>query len=198
MALNHYLLLGIPPDADQQRIKAAFRSLAKRFHPDANQGSETATELFRQINEAYRVLSNPEARRKYDQKLKAGQPGSPSPSGSAANRFTSAAPEDKFNRFLNSLLDALFGPPERSPPRADCAEQASPRTKEAPRKRRKPAFSFYFHLAMEQQKASYQRGEDGIFRAAPKRPAPCGGGKGGMPRGMLLVLLTALLSWLQV
>ena len=69
MALNYYRLLGIPPDAGQRRIKSAYRSLAKRFHPDRNSGSETAAELFRQANQAYRVLSDPALRAHYDKKL---------------------------------------------------------------------------------------------------------------------------------
>ncbi len=75
MALNYYRLLGIPPDADQQRIKSVYRSLAKRFHPDANRGSEAAAELFRQVNQAYKVLSDPVTRANYDKKLGIDQAG---------------------------------------------------------------------------------------------------------------------------
>jgi len=199
MARNYYLLLGIPPDADQARIKTVYRSLAKRFHPDANQGSETAAELFRQINEAYRILSNPKAREKYDRTLKAEEQ-LRRPQESAAPSPGGGEPEEKFNRFLNSLLDALFGPPERSPNAETTLKRTAPKPKTAVKKRRKPAFSFYFHLAMESQNTLYQRGQDGIYRSAPKArngSAPRGG-FGRVPGvGVLPLLLTALLSFLR-
>ena len=68
MALNYYRLLGIPPDSGQKKIKSAYRSLSKRFHPDRNKGSETAAELFRQVNHAYQILSDPKRRKLYDEK----------------------------------------------------------------------------------------------------------------------------------
>jgi|GEM_PF-1168655 len=194
MALNYYLLLGIPPDADQRRIRAAYRSLAKRFHPDANRGSEAAAELFRQINEAYRVLSDTEAREKYHRKLqKEQQPVS-------VESRPKSEPDEKFNNFLNSLLDAIFGPLEQPPRRAARENQAPPKQTAAPKKRRKPAFSFYFHLALEKQNAPYELGKDGIYRPPPisRKTTGQGNGFGRMPRGSLvLVLLTALLSLLK-
>lgn len=64
-----YAVLGIPRIADGEEIKQAYRSLAKRFHPDSGT-DEASTERFQAIEEAYRVLSNPPQRREYDHKLK--------------------------------------------------------------------------------------------------------------------------------
>jgi curved DNA-binding protein len=64
---DYYKILGVSRDADQKEIKRAFRRLARTFHPDVNPEDEHAEERFKEINEAYEVLSDPEKRRKYDQ-----------------------------------------------------------------------------------------------------------------------------------
>lgn len=61
-----YELLGVPRDAAEADIKAAFRRLALRLHPDKNPDDPTAHERFTQLNQAYQILSDPEKRRTYD------------------------------------------------------------------------------------------------------------------------------------
>lgn len=61
-----YNVLGIPRNASPDDIKKAYRGLARRWHPDKNQGDEAAAEKFRDITEAYRTLSDAEKRRRYD------------------------------------------------------------------------------------------------------------------------------------
>jgi curved DNA-binding protein len=64
---DYYRVLGISEDADQKDIKKAFRRLARKCHPDVNPDNPQAEEHFKEINEAYEVLSDPEKRQKYDQ-----------------------------------------------------------------------------------------------------------------------------------
>jgi curved DNA-binding protein len=64
---DYYATLGVPRDADQKQVKSAFRKLARKHHPDVNPNDPSATERFREINEAYEVLSDPEKRRRYDE-----------------------------------------------------------------------------------------------------------------------------------
>ncbi len=63
---DYYKILGVAKDASADEIKKAFRRLAIKYHPDKNKGDEAAAERFKEINEAYAVLSNPEKRRQYD------------------------------------------------------------------------------------------------------------------------------------
>jgi curved DNA-binding protein len=63
---DYYETLGVKRDADEKAIKRAFRRLARQYHPDVNPGDTSAEERFKEINEAYEVLSDPEKRGKYD------------------------------------------------------------------------------------------------------------------------------------
>ena len=64
---DYYKSLGVSKTADQDEIKKAFRKLARQHHPDLNPGNKAAEEKFKEINEAYEVLSDPAKRQKYDQ-----------------------------------------------------------------------------------------------------------------------------------
>ena len=64
---DYYKILGVPRDADEKTIKAAYRRLARKYHPDVNKGDPKAEDKFKEINEAYEVLKDPEKRARYDQ-----------------------------------------------------------------------------------------------------------------------------------
>ena len=66
MKRDYYEILGIDKHADAQAIKKAFRKLAKKYHPDSNEGNAQAAERFKEVNEAYDVLGDEEKRNLYD------------------------------------------------------------------------------------------------------------------------------------
>ncbi|RME60400.1 MAG: J domain-containing protein [Caldilineae bacterium] len=63
---DYYRILGVSKDADEKEIKKAYRKLARQYHPDMNPGDAEAEQRFKEISEAYAVLSDPEKRKKYD------------------------------------------------------------------------------------------------------------------------------------
>ena len=63
---DYYAVLGVAPEADEKTIRDAYRKLARQYHPDVNPGDQQAEERFKEINEAYEVLSDVDKRKLYD------------------------------------------------------------------------------------------------------------------------------------
>lgn len=76
--MSYYETLGVSKDANETDIKKAYRKLAVKYHPDKNPGNKEAEEKFKEINEAYEILSDSEKRKKYDMYGKEGLNGGPS------------------------------------------------------------------------------------------------------------------------
>ncbi|MFO8030029.1 MAG: J domain-containing protein [Cyclonatronaceae bacterium] len=64
---DYYSILGVKKGASKEEIKKAYRKLARKYHPDVNQGDDTAVKKFKEVSEAYEVLGNEENRKLYDQ-----------------------------------------------------------------------------------------------------------------------------------
>ncbi len=63
---DYYALLGVASDASEKEIKKAYRKLAQQYHPDTNAGDAAAESRFKEVNEAYEVIGDPETRKEYD------------------------------------------------------------------------------------------------------------------------------------
>ena len=64
---DYYSTLGVAKTATEKEIKQAYRKLARKHHPDVNPGDKSAETRFKEINEAYEVLGDPDKRKKYDE-----------------------------------------------------------------------------------------------------------------------------------
>ena len=64
---DYYEILGVPKTADEREIKKAYKRLAMKFHPDRNQGDKEAEAKFKEIKEAYEILTDAQKRAAYDQ-----------------------------------------------------------------------------------------------------------------------------------
>ncbi len=90
-AKSYYEILGVPRNVDGEKLRSAYRALAKKYHPDVNPGNKTAEERFKEISGAYEVLSDARKKEAYDRGLssEAGRAGA-KPSRENVSRHTTA------------------------------------------------------------------------------------------------------------
>jgi curved DNA-binding protein len=114
---DYYRVLGVTPKATDDEIKKAFRTLARKHHPDVAKDKKAAEEKFKEINEANEVLSNPESRRKFDQlgeNWKTGAESRPPP-GRSEGRFAGRGARGGENDFqfkgtgFSDFFEQFFG-----------------------------------------------------------------------------------------
>ena len=119
---DYYATLGVPKTASAKEIKQAFRRLARKHHPDVNPGDRGSEGKFKELNEAYEVLSNPDTRKKYDelganwrQYEQAGPGGGPfagQPPGGQYRTMTQEEMEDLFDAGgspFSDFFNTFFG-----------------------------------------------------------------------------------------
>ena len=106
---DYFQVLGVDRSADADAIKRAFRKLARQYHPDVNPGDASAEARFKEISEAYEVLSDPDKRRRYEQFgqywSQAGAQG-----GAAPGMDVDFGRYGNFDDFINDLLGRFGGP----------------------------------------------------------------------------------------
>ncbi len=108
MKKEYYEVLGVPRAATKDEIKKAYRKLALQFHPDKNPDNKDAEEHFKEVNEAYEVLSNDDKRRRYDQFGHAGV-GSSAASGGGGQHGGGADINDIFSAFNDMFTGGRRG-----------------------------------------------------------------------------------------
>ncbi|MDO4263449.1 MAG: chaperone protein DnaJ, partial [Deinococcus sp.] len=107
---DYYEVLGVSRSASDSDIKSAYRRLAKQYHPDKNAGDETAADKFKEIGEAYAVLSDPQKRQAYDQFGHTGQvpPGGHPGGGFQGGDFGGFDPS-QFSDFFQEMFGGRAG-----------------------------------------------------------------------------------------
>ena len=116
-AIDHWAVLGLDPGADTAALKRAFRAQARRWHPDLNGNDPVAEERFKQVNEAYAVLSDPRRRRAWEAGLGDGETDD---AHGPADPFATGFPT------FETYLDALFGGRRRPEPEPEEEADARP------------------------------------------------------------------------
>jgi molecular chaperone DnaJ len=106
---DYYDVLGVQRGCDDAGLKAAFRKLAMEHHPDRNGGCENASGRFKEINEAYSVLSDPQKRAAYDRFGHAGVNGN----GGGPGGFAGGDMNDIFNEVFGDVFGDMFGGRQR-------------------------------------------------------------------------------------
>jgi molecular chaperone DnaJ len=106
---DYYKVLGVSKDASPDDIKKAYRKLAIKYHPDKNPGNKSAEEKFKEISNAYEVLSDPDKRKTYDQQ------GMEGVKDMGFQGFTNN--DDIFSHFSDIFADYSFGMRETGPER---------------------------------------------------------------------------------
>ncbi|HPR63093.1 MAG TPA: J domain-containing protein [Thermoanaerobaculia bacterium] len=133
MSKDYYKILGVSRKASRNEIKKAYRRLARKYHPDVNPGDKKSEEMFKQISEAYSVLSDSEKRKRYDEAGTEGFSHGAHPGGGEGHVWRTVSPEggadpadfDFFSRFtgFGDMFSSIFSSERQSGERVSTRTQ---------------------------------------------------------------------------
>lgn len=155
-AKDYYGILGVGRDASPEEIKKAYRRLARKHHPDANKDDPDAREKFKEISEAYRVLSDPDKRAQYDRFGRT--------AGAAGQGGFGPGDFGGFSSAFDDLFDAFFG---------------GARTGHRPGPRREAGADLAARMTIEFSEAAF--GAEKKLRVPRNESCPTCGGSGAEP-----------------
>ena len=124
---SYYQILGVAKDASEKEIQRAFRRLARKCHPDVNPGQQDTAERFKEINEAYQVLSDPDERKRYDINGRGFRFAGPITWHFESGGFSGGSPFDAGMNPFDEILDSLLGGRGEGPFRGAFGGRRSPR-----------------------------------------------------------------------
>ncbi len=181
---DYYKILGLPKTATDKEIKAAYRKLARQFHPDVNPGDKSAEDKFKNVGEAYEVLSDADKRAKYDQfgdEWKSYSQGAPTGAGPGGYRggvrteydFGGAGGGAGIDDFLSSLFGGAAGGGQAGGPGAGFGGFSSGRP--AARSARQPSLQEVEQTAEISLEEAYKGTSKSFTVSIPETCGRCGG-----------------------
>src|ERR1700678_1985332 len=111
---DYYEILGLPRGSSPEEMKKAYRKLAVQFHPDKNPGDKKAEDRFKELSEAYEVLSDPQKKQMYDQFGHAANAGGAGGGGFDFSQGFNGSINDIFGDIFGDLFGGAAGGPGRS------------------------------------------------------------------------------------
>lgn len=192
--IDFYAVLGVPPNVSDDALRAAFRALALRMHPDLFPNDADAQQRFAMVTQAYEVLRDPERRAKYDQIRNVGQrPGTPPPTPQRGMTIPEAPRPTMFSVFRPPDAPATPpadprvrppAPPAKAPPRELTAWEKMFGAAEGARPYSAPTERMFEQFAPEAPQPSYQFPVAPTPKTPPRPFMPVPPPGGAMPYGM--------------
>lgn len=174
---DYYETLGVSKEADDKDIKKAYRKLAMKYHPDKNAGDKESEEKFKEINEAYQVLSDPQKRRAYDQFGHAGVDGGGFGQGGYGQGFGGGFGgfEDIFGDVFGDMFGGGFGGSAR---RRNAPQKGNDIRYDARIKFEEAAFGVDREIKIDRQEECEVCGGSGAKPGTSRKTCPTCGGSG--------------------
>ena len=169
---NYYELLGVKRDASADEIKQSFRQLARKYHPDLNPGDKSAEDKFKDISEAYEILSDRSKRSQYDKFTGFWRKNRTKPATPNNNPPRDRSDEDDFSDDFNTFIDRLLGRKKEASGANYSNERSSRTTTQTARTDRDPERRTPRNTQTSERPERPERPERDTFTEAPPPVRP--------------------------